>query len=215
MREMLETVISFFLHMDVFLASIMESYGNLVYIFLFIIIFIETGFVLTPFLPGDSLIFLAGTLAASGALNVYYLFILLSLAAILGDTVNYWVGHYFGQKVFQRFLKTEHLDKTKAFFHNHGKKTIVLARYIPIVRTFAPFVAGIGKMKYSTFLWYNIIGGLTWVALFVFSGYFFGNLTFVKENLTIIILLIIMTSFIPPLMEYFKKKKADRKTINP
>ena len=142
----------FILHLDVYLATIIQSYGNFVYVLLFFIIFIETGFVLTPFLPGDSLLFISGTFASTGALNVYILFLLLSAAAILGDTVNYWIGSYFGEKVFIRFVKQEHLEKTKLFFHHHGKKTIVLARFIPIIRTFAPFVAGIGKMSYLTFL---------------------------------------------------------------
>ncbi|MFZ2070646.1 MAG: VTT domain-containing protein [Halobacteriota archaeon] len=193
---MLETAIEFILHMDVYLATLIQSYGNFIYILLFFIIFIETGFVLTPFLPGDSLLFISGTFAATDALNVYILFLLLSIAAILGDTINYWIGHYFGEKVFIRFIKQEHLEKTKLFFHHHGKKTIVLARFIPIVRTFAPFVAGIGKMNYFTFLSYNVIGGMAWVAIFVFSGFYFGNIPFVKNNLTIIILLIIITSFI-------------------
>ena len=200
----------FILHLDVYLATIIQSYGNFVYVLLFFIIFIETGFVLTPFLPGDSLLFISGTFASTGALNVYILFLLLSAAAILGDTVNYWIGSYFGEKVFIRFVKQEHLEKTKLFFHHHGKKTIVLARFIPIIRTFAPFVAGIGKMSYLTFLSYNVLGGIAWVAIFVFSGFYFGNILFVKNNLTIIILIIIITSFIPAMLEYYKHKRKIR-----
>jgi len=199
------------LHMDVYLDTLIQNYGNFVYVFLFLIIFVETGFVLTPFLPGDSLIFISGTFAATGALNPYILFFLLSTAAILGDTINYWIGHYFGEKIFMKFIKKEHIEKTKTFFHNHGKKTIVLARFMPIVRTFAPFVAGIGKMDYLTFLSYNIIGGIGWVAIFVFSGFYFGNIPFVKNNLTIITLAIISTSFIPPMFEYIKHKRKKSK----
>jgi len=208
---MLKAVMEFILHLDVYLATLIQSYGNFVYVLLFFIIFIETGFVLTPFLPGDSLLFISGTFASTGALNVYILFLLLSAAAILGDTVNYWIGSYFGEKVFIRFVKQEHLEKTKLFFHHHGKKTIVLARFIPIIRTFAPFVAGIGKMSYLTFLSYNVLGGIAWVAIFVFSGFYFGNILFVKNNLTIIILIIIITSFIPAMLEYYKHKRKIRR----
>ncbi|MBI2668415.1 DedA family protein [Candidatus Woesearchaeota archaeon] len=206
---MLETIIGFILHLDLYLATLIQSYGNLVYLLLFFIVFMETGFVLTPFLPGDSLLFIAGTFAATKALNVYVLFLLLSLAAILGDTVNYWVGRYFGEKVFIRFIKPERLEKTKLFFHHHGKKTIVLARFIPIIRTFAPFVAGIGKMNYLPFLSYNVLGGITWVALFVFSGFYFGNIPLVKNNLTIIVLIIILASFIPAIVEYMKHQRKN------
>jgi len=204
---MLETIILFILHMDTYLATFIQSYGNLVYVLLFLIIFMETGFVLTPFLPGDSLLFISGTFATSGALNVYLLVLLLSIASTLGDSVNYFIGHYFGEKVFKKFIKQEHLEKTKLFFHQHGKKTIVLARFVPIIRTFAPFIAGIGKMNYSTFLGYNIIGGIAWVSIFVFSGFYFGNIPFVKDNLTIVTFLIIIVSFIPAILEYMKQRK--------
>ena len=169
---------------------------------LFLIIFVETGFVFIPFLPGDSLLFISGAFAATGILNPYILFLLLSLAAILGDTVNYWMGHYFGEKVFIKFIKREHLERTKSFFHDYGKKTIVLARFIPIVRTLAPFVAGVGKMNYPAFLTYNVVGGVAWVAIFVFSGFYFGAIPFVKDNLTVIILLIIAASLIPAILEF-------------
>src|SRR3990167_2298738 len=208
---MIESMLSFILHIDLYLISLIQSYGNLVYLLLFLIIFMETGFVLTPFLPGDSLLFISGAIAATGLLDVYLIFLLLSLAAILGDTINYWIGSYFGEKVFIRFVKQEHLEKTKLFFHHHGKKTIVLARFIPIIRTFAPFVAGIGKMSYLTFLSYNVLGGIAWVAIFVFSGFYFGNILFVKNNLTIIILIIIITSFIPAMLEYYKHKRKIRR----
>src|SRR3989338_1326064 len=201
---MLKTVLDFILHIDLYLTTLIQTYGSVVYLFLFLIIFMETGFVLTPFLPGDSLLFVAGTLAATDALNVYFLFVLLAIAAILGDTVNYWLGPYFGEKVFSRFINPAHLEKTKLFFHHHGKKTIVLARFVPIIRTFAPFVAGIGKMNYLTFLSYNIVGGIVWVALFVFGGYFFGNIPIVRENLTFVVVSIIILSFLPAIIEYIK-----------
>ena len=170
---MFETAIEFILHLDTYLATLIQSYGSFVYLLLFVIIFMETGFVLTPFLPGDSLLFISGTFAATNTLNAYSLALLLSLAAILGDTVNYWLGHYFGERVFVRFIKSTHLEKTKLFFQRHGKKTIVLARFIPIIRTLAPFVAGIGKMNYFTFLSYNVIGGVAWGVIFFFFRFFF------------------------------------------
>ena len=205
-------MIGFILHLDVYLAALIQSYGNLVYPLLFLIVFLETGFVLTPFLPGDSLLFISGTFAAIGALNVYLLFSLLSIAAILGDTLNYWIGRHLGEKVLSKFIKREHIERTKLFFHNHGKKTIVLARFIPIIRTFAPFVAGIGKMNYFTFLIYNVVGGIFWVAIFVFSGFYFGNIPLVKNNLTVIILIIIILSFIPAILEYIKHRRKTLKT---
>jgi membrane-associated protein len=204
---MIENLIEFILHVDVYLASLIQNYGSFVYLLLFMIIFMETGFVLTPFFPGDSLLFVAGAFAAAGDLNPYLLFLLLSVAAILGDTINYWLGHHLGIKVFRKFIKHEHLEKTKLFFHNHGKKTIVLARFVPIIRTFAPFVAGIGRMNYLAFLSYNIIGAVFWVALFVFSGFYFGNIPLVKDNLGIVTILIIIISLIPLIREYIKNKK--------
>jgi len=207
---MIRSLVDFILHIDTYLIPLVQSYGNLIYLLLFLIIFMETGFVLTPFLPGDSLLFISGTFAAAGLFNVYLLFVLLSLAAILGDTINYWIGNYFGEKVFSKFIKKEHMERTKTFFHHHGKKTIVLARFIPIIRTFAPFVAGIGKMNYFTFLGYNLFGGLIWVGIFVFSGFFFGNIPLVKTNFATIILLIILLSFIPALWEYYKHKRKNK-----
>lgn len=201
-------IIEFILHIDVYLANLIQNYGNLVYFFLFLIIFMETGFVLTPFLPGDSLLFVSGAYAAMGVLNPYLLFFILGAAAVLGDTVNYWTGYYFGEKVFLKFIKEDHMEKTKLFFVRHGKKTIVFARFIPIIRTFAPFVAGIGKMNYFTFFSYNIIGGLSWVAVFIFSGFYFGNILFIKNNLTSVVFLIIIASIIPAVLEYAKHKKV-------
>ncbi len=205
---MIREFIDFILHMDSYLATLISGYGSWVYAFLFLVIFIETGLVVMPFLPGDSLLFISGALAATGALSVYLLFLLLAAAAILGDTVNYSVGRYFGERVFSRFINPLHMEKTKLFFHRHGKKTIVLARFVPIIRTFAPFVAGVGKMDYFSFLAYNVIGGLSWVAIFIFSGYYFGNIPFVKDNLTAIVILIIIVSFIPAVQEYLKHRKG-------
>ncbi len=206
---MIKNIIDFILHVDTYLLTLIQTYGNYVYVILFLVIFMETGLVLTPFLPGDSLLFIAGTFAAAGALNVYLLFVILALAAILGDTANYWIGHFFGEKVFSRFIKREHMDRTKSFFDRYGKKTIVIARFVPFVRTFAPFVAGVGRMNYFAFISYNIIGGVAWVALFVFAGFFFGNIPFVKNNLKIFVILIIILSLIPMLMEYIKHKRKN------
>ena len=203
---MIKELIDFFLHIDVYLTSLIHIYGNLSYVLLFFLIFIETGFVFTPFLPGDSLLFLSGTFASTGVLNVYILFLIFSIAAILGDTVNYWLGSYFGEKVFSKFIRHEHMERTKLFFHHYGKKTIVIARFVPIVRTFTPFVAGIGKMKYATFLSYNIIGGIAWVAVFLLSGFYFGTVPYVKDNLSIVIILIIIVSIVPAIVEYIRGK---------
>ncbi|OGG98692.1 hypothetical protein A3E04_00395 [Candidatus Kuenenbacteria bacterium RIFCSPHIGHO2_12_FULL_42_14] len=207
MDFMLKTVFDYILHLDTYLTVLIQNYGIFIYPILFFVIFVETGFVLLPFLPGDSLLFIAGTFAAAGALNVYLIFFLLVMAAVLGDTVNYWLGYYFGEKVFSRFIKPEHLAKTRSFFDRYGKKTIVLARFVPVVRTFAPFVAGIGKMNYFTFLSYNISGGILWVAFFVFAGFYFGNVSFVKNNLSAFVILIIVISSLPALFEYFKHKR--------
>ncbi len=204
---MLTNIISFILHLDSHLATLVASYGTWVYGFLFLIVFLETGLVITPFLPGDSLLFVAGAMAAVGDFNIWLLLIILSAAAILGDTVNYAMGKYFGEKVFSKFIKKEHLEKTQTFFDKYGKKTIILARFVPIIRTFAPFVAGVGKMHYFTFLSFNIIGAIFWVSLFTLSGFFFGNLPIVKENLGFIILGIIFVSLLPILFEYLKAKK--------
>ena len=208
--EVIKFLIDFVLHMDEHLSVIISNYGTWTYGILFLIIFLETGFVITPFLPGDSLLFAAGSFAALGALNPVYLFILLSIAAVIGDTVNYSIGHYIGPRAFSgeiKYLKKEHLDRTSEFYEKHGGKTIILARFIPIIRTFAPFVAGIGAMTYSKFILFNVVGGISWVAIFTFGGYYFGNLPFVRDNFEIVIFTIIFISFIPPVLEFFKARK--------
>jgi len=207
--EWLKFLIDLFLHLDKHLSTVIQNYGTLTYLLLFFIIFMETGFVVTPFLPGDSLIFAAGTFAGLGSLNLSILFIILSLAAIAGDTANYWIGHYIGPRAFSgeiRFLKKEYMDRTHAFFEKHGGKTIILARFIPIIRTFAPFVAGIGAMTYGKFIVYNIIGGLSWVALFTFLGYFFGGLEIVQNNFSLVVIAIILLSVMPGVYEFVKER---------
>jgi len=211
--DVIKFLIDFILHLDEYLSEIITNYGAWTYGILFVVIFIETGLVVTPFLPGDSLLFAAGSFAALGALNPVYLFILLSFAAVIGDTVNYSIGHYIGPRAFSgevKFLKKEHLDRTHEFYEKHGGKTIILARFIPIIRTFAPFVAGIGAMSYGKFISYNLIGGVAWVALFTFGGYYFGNLPFVRNNFEIVIFAIIFISFIPPVLEFFKARRESK-----
>jgi membrane-associated protein len=213
--QIILSVFEFILHFDKHLNSVIQQYGAWSYAFLFIIIFMETGFVVTPFLPGDSLIFAASAFAAIGSFNIYILYLILTIAAILGDTVNYWIGHFVGPKAFSgnvRFLKKEYIDKTHAYFEKYGGKTIIIARFIPIVRTFAPFVAGVGSMSYSHFIVYNIIGGITWVGLFTIGGYFFGNLPFVKQNFTLVVLVIIIMSILPAITEFIKAKKSAKES---
>lgn len=209
--EFLSDLLSLFLHLDRHLAELAAQYGNWLYGVLFLIIFCETGLVVTPFLPGDSLLFAAGSLAAlaGSALNIHLLFLLLTAAAILGDTVNYAAGHYFGEKAFRpdaRVLKQAYLDRTHRFFERHGGKTIVIARFVPIVRTFAPFVAGAGSMSYRHFVFYNVTGAIAWTASFLYGGYFFGNLPFVKQNFSLVILAIIILSLMPGLIEYWRHR---------
>ncbi|MBK7105212.1 MAG: DedA family protein [Ignavibacteriae bacterium] len=214
--ETIKYLIDLFLHLDVHLNELILQYGTVTYLILFLVIFAETGLVVTPFLPGDSLLFAAGTFAALGSFDVTILFLILTVAAILGDTVNYWIGKYIGPKVFEkdsRFIKKEYLDRTHKFYEKHGGKTIIIARFVPIVRTFAPFVAGVGAMTYSKFILYNIVGGILWCALFIFGGYFFGNLPVVKNNFSIVIVTIILISVLPGVIEYVKHKKNNNKNI--
>ena len=214
--EIISNLVDFILHLDVHLNAIIQNFGIWTYLILFLIIFLETGIVVTPFLPGDSLLFAAGTFAALGSLNPIALFLILTAAAILGDTLNYWIGHYIGPRAFSgnvRFLKKEYLDRTHGFYEKHGGKTIILARFIPIIRTFAPFVAGIGAMTYSSFFFYNVIGAVAWVGLFVFGGYFFGNLQFVKDNFTIVIMAIIVISVLPGVFEFLREKFKSAKEV--
>jgi membrane-associated protein len=212
------TLIDLFLHLDKYLGQVIQDYGTWTYLMLFFVIFMETGFVVTPFLPGDSLIFAAGAFAGLGYLNVAILFGLFGAAAIIGDTANYWIGHFIGPRAFSGtvpFLKKEYLDRTHAFYEKHGGKTIIIARFIPIIRTFAPFVAGVGAMTYGRFIAYNIIGGLLWVTLFTFGGYFFGNLPVVQENFTFVIIAIIFISVLPAIIEFIKGRLQARQGTPP
>ncbi len=199
------------LHLDTHLTALVTQYGVATYGILFLIVFAETGFVVTPFLPGDSLLFAAGALAALGSLNVAGVVILLMVAAVVGDTVNYWIGHYFGRKIVDNpkipFINQEHIDKTEQFYKKYGGKTIILARFVPIVRTFAPFVAGIGSMEYGKFITYNIVGGAIWVTLFTCLGYFFGNIPVIKENFHYSVMVIIVLSILPIIYEYIQHKR--------
>lgn len=211
-------IIKSILHVDESLLSLINLFGPSAYVILFLIIFAETGLVITPFLPGDSLIFAVGTLAGGGYIDILIIYFTMLIAAILGDTVNYWVGHHFGSRAFarknSRIFKREYLEKTSDFYKKHGGKTIILARFVPIVRTFAPFVAGVGKMHYSTFLLYNITGGLIWVTSLIFAGYFLGQIPFVKANFEFVIIGIVVVSLFPMLIEFAKHKYASGKTKN-
>lgn len=202
--------LSMILHLDKTLTTIVQQHGNATHWVLFLIVFCETGLVVTPFLPGDSLLFAAGAIAASGGLDVWFLAILLFIAAVLGDAVNYAIGYRLGDKVFQmnnRFIKKEYLARTQRFYEKYGAKTIVLARFVPIIRTFAPFLAGVGKMKYSRFGVYNVVGGFAWVMIFLFAGFYFGNIPTVKKNFTLVIFAIIIISVLPAVVEFLKARK--------
>jgi membrane-associated protein len=214
--DLIHWFVDFFLHLDQHLAEVIQRYGTTTYLLLFLIVFLETGLVVTPILPGDSLLFAAGAFAALGYLSLWPLYLLLCLAAILGDTVNYAIGARLGPKVFSysksRFFNPEHLKKTHAFYEKYGGKTIIIARFVPIVRTFAPFVAGIGQMSYRQFIGYNVVGGVLWVSICLFSGYFFGNLPFVKNNFSIVVIVIVLISLLPAVIEYVRHRaEAKRK----
>jgi membrane-associated protein len=209
--DLLRTIIDFFLHLDQHLNQVISQYGGWTHLLLFLVVFCETGLVVTPFLPGDSLLFAAGTFAALGSLDVRLIVLLLTIAAIAGDTVNYWIGAYIGPRAFRgdvRFLKQEYLDRTHAFYEKHGGKAIILARFIPIIRTFAPFVAGVGAMSYPRFIAYNVGGAVLWVGLFVLGGYFFGNIPTVRENFTLVILAIIVISVLPVIYETLRSYRS-------
>jgi membrane-associated protein len=226
----ISSLIDFILHMEKYLPLMMQQFGVATYIILFLVIFVETGLVIIPFLPGDSLLFAAGAIAALPAcnpqvtagcdpnafkLNVIVLYLVVAVAAVLGDTINYWIGHYIGPRAFSgkiRFLKKDYLDRTQAFYDKHGGKTIFLARFVPIVRTFAPFVAGVGQMHYGHFISYNIFGGILWTALFTFAGYFFGNLPFIQQNFSLVVVAIVVISVLPMVYEYVKSKRAPKPT---
>lgn len=212
--ELITKFLDFVIHLDKHLSALVQQFGLWTYLILFVVIFCETGLVVTPFLPGDSLLFAAGTFAAVKALHVGWLFVVLSAAAVIGDTANYWIGHFVGPKVFSkektRFFKKEYLDRTHRFYEKYGAETIIIARFVPIVRTFAPFVAGIGRMSYWKFISYNVFGGIGWVAVFVFGGYFFGNIPFVKRNFSLVILAIIIISVIPGLVEFLRHRREER-----
>jgi membrane-associated protein len=216
----MEMIFKFFdilLHLDKYINVVIQDYGQWTYLILFLIVFCETGLVVTPFLPGDSLLFVAGTFAALGSLNLTWLLVLLTAAAILGDTINYWIGNYIGPRVFQiedsRIFKKEYLDRTHQFYEKYGPITIVIGRFVPIIRTFAPFLAGVGSMTYGKFLVYNVAGGILWIVLFTLGGYFFGNLPIVKKNFTLVIFAIIIISVMPTVIEYFRQRKAAKRAV--
>jgi membrane-associated protein len=213
--EFIKQAFEMFLHLDKTLADVIRDYSNWTYLLLFAVVFCETGFVVTPFLPGDSLLFAAGTFAGKGDLDVAAVFAVLSLAAILGDSANYWIGGYIGPRILRRedvrFLNRKHLDRTHAFYEKHGGKTIIIARFVPVIRTFAPFVAGIAGMHYPRFLAYNIGGALLWVSTLVFAGYFFGGLSIVKNNFTAVIMAIIVVSILPGVFEYMRQRRQAKK----
>ncbi len=212
--DIINQFIDLILHLDKHLVELLQQYGTWTYAILFLIIFCETGLVITPFLPGDSLLFAIGTLAAQGGLDIFLTFILLSIAAIIGDTVNYWIGYHIGPKVFasetSRWLNRKHLQRTHEFYEKYGGKTIIIARFMPIVRTFAPFVAGIGKMSYGKFVLYNVVGGIVWIGAFLIAGYWFGNIEIVRQNFSLVIIAIIIISVMPAVIEYLRARRAAR-----
>lgn len=219
--EFLQQLIDFVLHVDKHLIDLCAAYGTWIYAILFVIVFCETGLVVTPFLPGDSLLFAIGSLAAIGAMRVDYAIPLLLMAAFCGDNTNYWIGRKVGPKVFSqeksRLFNKEYLERTRLFYERHGRKTVVIARFLPIIRTFAPFVAGIGRMKYQTFLLFSILGSILWVNLFVLVGYFFGNIPFIRQNFSLVIIALVLIPGMPALIEFirhFIERRKRRKQIS-
>jgi membrane-associated protein len=209
--------INIFLHLDKYLSEIIQNYGYITYIILFIIIFCETGLVILPFLPGDSLLFAAGTFVAKGDLSLGILYVTLCIAAVLGDSVNYEIGRFFGPKIAKqektRFLNRDHVERTHKFYEKYGAKTIIIARFVPIIRTFAPFVAGIGDMGYKRFLQYNVIGGIGWISICMLGGYLFGNIEFVKHNFSLVMLGIVIVSILPAVIEYIRYKLSSKSEL--
>jgi len=208
--DIIMNLVNFILHIDVHLVQLLATYGTVTYAIIFGIIFIETGLVLTPFLPGDSLLFATGAMAALGSFNIWIILPLMIAAAIIGDNSNYWIGHFLGEKMIANPkipINKEHIEKTQKFFDKYGKKTIILARFVPIVRTFTPFVAGVGRMNYKTFLPFDIVGGIAWVSLFILAGFFFGNIPSIKHNFSIVIMAIILVSVVPMVIEAIKHKR--------
>lgn len=218
MLEIIKKLFDIAIHLDRYVVDIVRQYGLWTYLILFVVIFSETGFVVTPFFPGDSLLFAVGAVAAIGNLNIFGLFLLLTLAALAGNITNYWIGSKVGSGIFKkeksRFFNKEYLEKTRRFYEKYGSLTIVIARFMPFIRTFAPFVAGIGRMKYVRFLFYSFIGSLLWVSLFLFGGYFFGNLPTVKRNFSLVIVAIILISLLPATVSVWKEKKR-KKAVGP
>lgn len=209
--EFIQQALDVFLHIDKHLVNLVSEYGTLTYAILFLVIFLETGFVVMPFLPGDSLLFATGAIAAVGSFDLYALMGLLALAAILGDTVNYWIGRSLGRKAYTLdWINHQHLDRAQAFYENYGGKTIILARFVPVIRTFAPFVAGIGRMSYASFIAYNIVGGIAWVTVCSLAGYYFGAMEIVKKNFELVILGIVVVSCLPVVFEVIKAKQQSR-----
>lgn len=210
--EILAQITDIFLHLDQYLAAFVQDHGSWIYLLLFLIVFAETGLVIMPLLPGDSLLFVTGTLAAAGGMDITWVSLVLIAAAICGDNTNYWIGHYLGPKVFRRrdgrFLNPQHLEKAQDFYARHGGKAVMIGRFLPIIRTFVPFVAGIGRMPYLRFVSFSVLGTLLWVLSFVFAGYFFGNIPVVKRNLTFVILAIIVISLLPGMLHYWRARRA-------
>jgi len=216
--EFLHNIVNFLFHIDKELSAIIQNFGPWSYLLLFLVVFAETGFVVTPFLPGDSLLFAAGTFAAQGAFDVVWLFVVLALAAVIGDSVNYAVGHLFGERLFRneksRIFKKEYLERTHRFYEKYGGKTIIIARFVPVIRTFAPFVAGLGKMSYARFFLYNVTGGILWVAVFTIGGFYFGNTPLIKENFSLTIFVIIVLSILPGVIEFYKHRLRKKYTAS-
>jgi membrane-associated protein len=215
--ELIKDFIDVILHLDTHLVELVSRYGTFSYAILFAIIFCETGLVVTPFLPGDSLLFAVGALSAKDAFNVYTVAFLLMLAAIIGDSTNYWIGYFVGPKVFRsensRWFNRAHLDRTNAFYEKYGVKTVIIARFMPIVRTFAPFVAGIGRMYYPRFLFFSVLGSILWIGIFVAAGYLFGNMPVVKNNFTLVVLAIIFLSILPALIEAVRARREGKQPV--